>query len=253
MILHIPHSSPVIPENFRDQIVLSDEDLLAELLLMTDWHTDELFVYPDASIVQFPISRLLVDVERFSDDAAEPMSRVGMGVIYTSTSHGKQLKRELQLQEREIIVSRYYEPHHRELHETVKKELETWGNALIVDCHSFPSSPLPCDADRSTPRSDFCIGSDAFHTPDSLVQLAEQTLMKLGHVPTLNRPYSGSIVPIAYYKKNLRVSSIMIEINRSLYMDEIKGVKRSEFVLIKKQIGALLSSFSKFQIRCGKE
>jgi hypothetical protein len=45
MILHIPHSSDVIPENLRDQIVLSDDDLAAELTLMTDAFTDELLPF----------------------------------------------------------------------------------------------------------------------------------------------------------------------------------------------------------------
>jgi N-formylglutamate deformylase len=79
MILHIPHSSDLIPEQFRDQILLSDDDLTAELLRMTDAYTDELFSYPGATTVLFPISRLLVDVERFSDDKKEPMTKGGMG------------------------------------------------------------------------------------------------------------------------------------------------------------------------------
>jgi len=83
MILHIPHSPRAIPDNFRDQIVLSDDDLRAELTLMTDAFTDELFFLPETAIVWFPISRLLVDVKRFLGDAEEPMSKVGMGVIYT--------------------------------------------------------------------------------------------------------------------------------------------------------------------------
>ncbi|OGI41179.1 MAG: hypothetical protein A2140_03605 [Candidatus Muproteobacteria bacterium RBG_16_62_13] len=68
MILHIPHSSCTIPEEFRDQIVLSDEDLGAELRMMTDAFTDELFALPETAVVRFPVSRLLVDVERFPDD-----------------------------------------------------------------------------------------------------------------------------------------------------------------------------------------
>ena len=43
MILHIPHSSRVIPGNVRDQIILSDRELDAELDRMTDAYTDELF------------------------------------------------------------------------------------------------------------------------------------------------------------------------------------------------------------------
>jgi N-formylglutamate amidohydrolase len=79
MILHIPHSSHIIPENLREQIVLSDADLTAELTLMTDAFTDELFSLPRTTTIRFPVSRLVVDVERFPDDAQEPMSKVGMG------------------------------------------------------------------------------------------------------------------------------------------------------------------------------
>jgi N-formylglutamate deformylase len=112
MILHIPHSSKVIPEDLRDQIVLSDDDLTVELLQMTDAFTDELFALPGATILRFPISRLLVDVERFRDDAEEPMSKKGMGMIYTLTANGKKLKRTLQLQEKDILISQYYDTHH---------------------------------------------------------------------------------------------------------------------------------------------
>ena len=33
-----------------------------------------------------------------------------------------------------------------------------------------------------------------------------------------NRPFSGSIVPLRYYRKDPRVRSIMIEVNRRLYL-----------------------------------
>ena len=165
MILHIPHSSDVIPKHLRDQIVLSDDDLAAELILVTDAFTDELFALPDATILRFPISRLLVDVERFPDDAEESMSKVGMGMIYTLTTGGKRLKRTLQPQEIRTLVSQYYETHNQLLLTEVKIELRKYGKALIVDCHSFPSHPLQCDNDQTIPRPEFCIGTDSFHTP----------------------------------------------------------------------------------------
>jgi N-formylglutamate amidohydrolase len=112
MILHIPHSSKTIPERFRDQIVLSDDDLTAELLRMTDAFTDELFACPETIAVIFPISRLLVDVERFSDDAKEPMSRVGMGKIYTHTAARRTLRRSLQPQEERNLLE-YYDVRHQ--------------------------------------------------------------------------------------------------------------------------------------------
>jgi len=247
MILHIPHSSDIIPKHLRDQIVLSDDDLAAELILMTDAFTDELFALPDATILRFPISRLLVDVERFPDDAEESMSKVGMGMIYTHTAGGKRLKRTLQPQEIRTLVSQYYETHHQSLLTEVEIELRKYGNALIVDCHSFPSHPLQCDNDQTIPRPEFCIGTDSFHTPKTLSQMTVLNLKRVGYSVRMNKPYKGSLVPMAFYRKDRRVASIMVEINRSLYMDETAGTKTSSYDSTKKQIESLLFSIKQFQ------
>jgi N-formylglutamate amidohydrolase len=246
MILHIPHSSRAIPDNLRDQIVLSDEDLSTELTLMTDAFTDELFCLPETAIVRFPISRLLVDVERFLDDVEEPMSKVGMGVIYTRTAFGNTLRRPLEAYEIRNLLLEYYELHHRKMLAEVTNELEKHGKALIVDCHSFPSHPLPCDMDQSVPRPDFCIGTDSFHTPKELIQITERTLKGSGYSVGIDWPYSGSLVPMAYYKRDHRVASIMIEVNRRLYMDELTGAKNNRFDVIKGVIQTLLAVIDEF-------
>lgn len=245
MILHIPHSSRLIPENLRDQIILSDEELSIELLLMTDAFTDELFFLPDTSRVLFPISRLLVDVERFPDDTDEPMSRVGMGIIYSHTAYGKILKRIIEPHERMSLISQYYAVHHQSLITEVKKELRNYGKAIVVDCHSFPMQPLPCDLDRMQPRPEFCIGTDDFHTPKKLSRLVEMNLKNMGYSVELNRPFRGTIVPIEFFRKEPQVESIMIEVNRSLYIDEMTGVKKGQFEFIKNQIQTLLYSIVK--------
>ena len=41
VILHIPHSSLLIPNNFREDIRLSEPEIETELRLMTDSYTDE--------------------------------------------------------------------------------------------------------------------------------------------------------------------------------------------------------------------
>jgi N-formylglutamate deformylase len=42
-VLHIPHSSRVVPHGERKNFVLDDTDLERELLRITDAFTDELF------------------------------------------------------------------------------------------------------------------------------------------------------------------------------------------------------------------
>ena len=43
MILHLPHASTLIPEDLRDEFLLSDEDLQEELNRITDHATDQIF------------------------------------------------------------------------------------------------------------------------------------------------------------------------------------------------------------------
>ena len=96
MILHIPHSSTVIPVEFLDYFSLSPQDLKSEVLKMTDHFTDQLF-QPNSMDVErliFPVSRLLVDPERFVEDSDEPMSAKGMGCVYEKTHDGAPLKKQ---------------------------------------------------------------------------------------------------------------------------------------------------------------
>ena len=82
VLLHLPHSSEIIPADVRTRLLLSDADLQRELLLMTDHHTDALFacVLERGGVALVNrLSRLVVDPERFPDDEHEPMARVGMG------------------------------------------------------------------------------------------------------------------------------------------------------------------------------
>ncbi len=45
MIVHIPHSSRLIPAEYRNQFILSDEELHYEMNVMTDSFTDALFEF----------------------------------------------------------------------------------------------------------------------------------------------------------------------------------------------------------------
>ncbi len=231
IIIHIPHSSAAIPSHERAKLVISEEDLRQELLRMTDHYVEELFdIQEDVAIkLTFPVSRLIVDPERFAEDDAELMASKGMGAVYTKTSDGQRLRASLSSEERQRLLETYYIPYHATLGRFVGDAFATNGYALIIDAHSFPSLPLPCDLDQTSPRPDVCIGTDSFHTPSWLQHTATQAFKDSGFHAELNRPYSGSIVPADFHEKDVRVYSIMIEINRALYMDETTGERTERF------------------------
>lgn len=237
LILHIPHSSDRIPMD--KGYVVDRKTLDEEIIKLTDWYTDDLFSLEDSIIVRADFSRIFCDTERFSDDSQEVMAQYGMGVLYEKSDDGS-LIREINSKLREEILNNYYWPHHEKLNQAVDDQLESNGKALIVDCHSFPSNPLIRDLSQRENRPDFNIGTDVFHTPKYLIEISKNFFEKKGYSLGVDWPYSGSIVPLNHYQKTKNVSSIMLEINRSLYLNEPGNQKSSNYLAIKETINEYL-------------
>ncbi len=237
-VLHLPHDSTLIPAEFRDQFILSDSALDIELLKITDHHTHALLSIgiPSNQVLRFPVSRLVVDVERFELDQDEPMAARGMGFIYTKTHDLSTLRRQLSEKERTYLLTNLYQPHHFELTTMVDQALERFGRALLIDGHSFPAAALPYEVDPTAERPEICIGTDDFHTPEQLVTELKFRFEQAGFTVGINTPFAGALVPLKYYRKDTRVASVMIEIRRDLYMDEATGQVSADFVRVSEAI-----------------
>ena len=201
LILHIPHASLKIPD--YDHYLLPKEAVDAEALHLADLYTDELFLPSQGDVViQADFSRVYCDVERFDDDALEPMSIFGMGATYVRCDDGRPL---------------------RNLSPTARDTIMQNGIARIVDCHSYPDPPLRCSQYQGDAQFDFNIGTDDFHTPPSWIEASMAFFEERGFRLGIDEPYAGSIVPMKHYQKEARVKSIMLEINRTLYLDDTYG------------------------------
>ena len=229
MITHLPHASPVIPAAAaRADYLVDGPTLRAEVEKLTDWYTDELFAYPGATAVRAEFSRVYCDVERFADDAQEPMAAFGMGVLYATTDASAPL-RDVSPARRESILREVYWPHHRRLDAAVDAELAASGRALIVDGHSFASTPFDRDRSKRTPRPDFNVGTDSYHTPAALVEASRAYFRARGCSLGVDWPYDGALVPLKHYRRTPAVASIMLEVNRALYLEEPSARKSKGF------------------------
>lgn len=220
IIVHVPHASRVIPPDARAGIVLSDTELQHELDRMTDSFTDIIATRAlagsgvGARIVAPPVSRLVVDVERFTD-GSEPMEAVGMGAIYTRTHEGRVLRERVDT----ALLERYFHPHAAAMTDAVDRALAEYERAVVIDVHSYPTGRLPYEITAAgAARPEICIGTDEFHTPRWLLDAAEATFA--GFDVTLDSPFAGTYAPLKHYGADARVASIMIEIRRDQYMDE---------------------------------
>ena len=208
---------------------------------MSDSYTDELFNIKGIWQHIFPISRLVCDVERFRNEADEEMTKQGMWVCYTKTSDCKPLKI-VDDEHKQEILELYYDKHHFVFESQVEEMLKEYGQCLIIDAHSFSSTPLPYELHSQDFRPDICIGTDDFHTPKEVAEYFYNAFSELGYKVRINNPFCGTIVPLKYYNKNNNVYSVMLEINRSLYMDENTGKKNENFLKMKQNISQIISS-----------
>ena len=217
IVLNIPHASAggLGLAKWSNKVAL-----MKEVRKWTDWFTDFIFVPDDRPGVKCVIadySRFVVDVERLLDD---PMNEIGQGIIYTKF-HG--LQRTITDEEQMGMMAYYY---------SYIKQLKSMLNeySLLIDCHSFPS-----DLDNI----DVCIGyNDDWSRPtDFIIGLVAEAFKRLGLKVEFNTPYSNAIAPDTSYTYN----SIMIEINKKLYLNE-KTLELNDFASkLKEQLAMLYS------------
>uniref|UniRef100_A0AAU3IB56 N-formylglutamate amidohydrolase n=1 Tax=Streptomyces sp. NBC_01393 TaxID=2903851 RepID=A0AAU3IB56_9ACTN len=225
VILHVPHSSRQIPAPVRAGILLDDTALDGELDHITDAHTAELASAAAEAAGLTPwrfvnrLSRLVVDPERFPDEREE-MLTVGMGAVYTRTTHRAPL-RPADADPRPLI-DRYFHSYAQAMTAAVTERLAATGRAVIIDVHSYPTARLPYELHGDGPRPPVCLGTDSFHTPPELVALAEKAFAGLGGVG-IDSPFSGAYVPLRYYEREPGVTALMVEIRRDTYMKEPGG------------------------------
>ena len=240
-VVHIPHASVLIPDEYKKDFLVSERVLRRELRRMTDAFCDELYDAPEFKTrIIAPVSRLVCDMERFRDDKDEPNARKGQGLMYTRTSLGRKLRENDPALRAEILYN-YYDVHHKQLEQAVENSLSEYGRCLIIDCHSFNSSQI-VKFDNLFSMPDFDIGTDDFHTPKILADSMFSTVRRLGFKARFNSPFGGCITPMKYYMKDRRVLSVMIETNRKLYMDEKTMQKNSSFGKIRAVCHELMHS-----------
>ncbi|SEP64045.1 N-formylglutamate amidohydrolase [Streptomyces sp. yr375] len=226
VILHVPHAAREIPAQVRQGIVLDDTALERELDHITDSHTARLAEDAARRTALTPwrfvnrLSRLVVDPERFPDEREE-MRAVGMGAVYTRTTHGEPL-RPVQT-DPEPLLARYFRPYAQAMTDAVADRLAAVGRAVVVDVHSYPTEPLPYELHGTGPRPPVCLGTDPFHTPPELLAAAREAFGAVVEETGLDSPFSGTYVPLEYYGTDPRVSALMVEIRRDTYMTEPGG------------------------------
>jgi N-formylglutamate amidohydrolase len=232
-VFNAPHAGAVYPGGF---LTASRLDALA-LRRSEDAFVDALFagVVPlGAPLMTARFPRAYLDVNRepyeldprMFDGRLPPFANTrsmrvagGLGTIPRIVADGQEIYRSrLSVDEGLRRIEWLYKPYHRALRQLVQRTARSFGQAVLIDCHSMPSTSL---GREEASKADFVLG-DRYGTSCSgaLTDLVEAALRARGYAVMRNKPYAGGFITEHYGEPALGRHALQIEVNRALYMDE---------------------------------
>jgi N-formylglutamate deformylase len=127
-------------------------------------------------------------------------------------------------------IESLYKPYHRTLRRLFSRLHRDFGAAVLIDCHSMPSTAGHKD---ERPRPEFVLG-DRYGTScvGVVADVVERTLRGLGYSVSRNKPYAGGFITEHYGNPAAGLHAIQLEINRALYMDERRYVRSNTFLAL---------------------
>jgi N-formylglutamate amidohydrolase len=253
-VLCSPHSGRVYTQYFLDQSRLDPLTLRKS----EDYCVDELFASAadlGAPLIAARFPRAYLDANRepyeldpelFDDvlpDYANTQSvRVvgGLGTIARIVADGEEIYRvPLRLEDALERIERLYVPFHAALAALLEETRQQFGYAVLVDCHSMPSSVATTGG---ATRPQFVLGDRFGHACDlRLTRFLREAIAAKGYDVQLNRPYAGGYITEHYGRPVRGVHAIQLEINRSLYMNEAAILPNSGFAKLQEDLADILA------------
>ncbi len=233
VLFNSPHSGSVYPRGFLQSSRLD----LGTLRRSEDSYVDDLIggvVGRGYPLMRAHFPRCFVDVNREPYELDPRMfdgrlpsfantrsMRVagGLGTVARVVGDAQEIyEQRIPVDEAMRRIESLYKPYHRALRRLFTRIQRSFGAAVLVDCHSMPSSAGQKD-ERARP--DFVIG-DRYGTScvPLVAECVDRVLRGMGYTVSRNKPYAGGFITEHYGNPAVGLHAVQLEINRALYMDE---------------------------------
>lgn len=261
MVVASPHSGDRYPRDLLDASKLC----AVELRRSEDAHVDALFsgaIDVGAPLLAAHFPRAYVDVNREPYEldptmfdaplppyavTRSPRVAAGLGSIPRVVAAGVDIyRRRLSFAEAAARLDACYRPYHAELRRLVRSTRARFGECLLIDAHSMPSSGLGRVDEPGGRQVDMVIGDNHGRAArPALVSAAKDYLEGQGYVVAINDPYPGGYVTKAYGAPGTDVHAMQIEVNRALYMDESSYDRTPYFERLQRDLTGMLGCLAK--------
>lgn len=257
LILNSPHSGACYPRAFLAASRLDERSIRRS----EDSFVDTLFlpaVDLGAPLLRANFPRAWLDVNRepyeldpkMFDGSLPPFANIrsvrvagGLGTIARIVSESEEIyAAPLEVAEGLARIERVYKPYHEALQALVDATHSAFGQALLIDCHSMPSTVR---GGQGRLRPDIVVGDRYGASCSSEISdAAGHILSRLGYSISRNKPYAGGFITEHYGKPGLGFHTLQIEINRCLYMDERTLQPTAGFSRLKADLGVFVAELA---------
>lgn len=262
LVFSSPHSGSAYPAAFLASTRLDPFTLRRS----EDAHVDSLFkgvVGLGAPLIRafFPRAYLDVNREPYELDPRMFEGRLpafantrsmrvagGLGTIARVVGESHEIyARRLPVSDAILRIEALYKPYHRALRGLLQRALAGWRCAVLVDCHSMPSSCTSGERHAEPVRADIIIG-DRYGTSchPAIVDILEIALHRRGYLVQRNNPYAGGFITEHYGNPSVGTHAVQIEVNRGLYLDERTLEPKPEAVTLADDLVAVLAGLADF-------
>ncbi len=260
-VFNSPHSGRFYPIDFIESSRLDQKEIRSSEDAFVD-HLYRSAVEFGAPFITAHFPRVYLDVNRepFELDPKMFEGRLpsyvntrslrvagGLGTIARIVNENKEIYRHrLSVEEGLKRIEDLYRPYHMAIRSTLARVRELFGVAVLIDCHSMPSTTQS----RGAPiHSDFILG-DRFGTScnPAITNAAADLLTDLGFSVGRNLPYAGGFITEHYGRPEKNIHALQIEINRALYMDEKAHVPSEQFPLVRRVLTRFIGQLTSIDL-----
>ncbi|SLN66995.1 N-formylglutamate amidohydrolase [Roseivivax jejudonensis] len=252
-----PHSGRDYPWSFLRHTLLDEHSIRSS----EDAYVDRLFdCAPQfgATFLKAGAPRAFVDLNRAADEldpaliegvrkaGHNPRVASGLGVVPRVVANGRAIYRgKLGMAEAERRIRDYWRPYHAALQSSLDRAHATFGEALLVDCHSMPHEAVDGVARGGARRPDIVIG-DRFGASAAgrLVDRVEAAFIDAGFAVSRNTPFAGAFITQHYGRPARRQHAVQIEIDRAIYMDEARIRPNANFHAFRKLLRGIIADIA---------
>ncbi len=218
ILLSFPHSGTFVPSAIAQRMTKT-----ALRLEDTDWHVPALYQHlidQGANALIANYSRYVIDLNRPPTNESLYPGQNTTGLVPDKTfsedyiyEHGMEPKRD-EIDER---IEKYWRPYHQALRDMIDELVESFGYAILIDCHSIPRS-VPYLFEGELP--DFNIGMDTGRTaPSDLAEGLRCTLDASPFSYAMDGRFKGGYITREYAIPEKYIYTFQIELVQETYLD----------------------------------